>query len=84
MIVGTSHFVSLKAAVDYYRPYGENRASVLRKLKDREIHIHRPRLRPNERLVMLDGGKRYGIADDGPLSPRDRCRDALISAPDGE
>lgn len=72
MIVGTSYFTNLRAAYDYYKPQGFNMLAIQEKLRTKEIYIGRPPLKSNERLVMLDDNKRYGIADDGPLSPRQR------------
>lgn len=73
MIVGTNHFVSLAHAAAYYRPYGYEFSDVARKVDAGEIHLSKPPLKPNERIVMLDDGARYGVADDGPLTPRQRC-----------
>ncbi len=72
MIIGTSYFITRTAANEYYAEYGEEPIRVSHKLLAGEIHIGKPPLKANERLVMLDGGKRYGIADDGPLTPRQR------------
>ena len=61
--VGTSYFVTLDAAVQYYRDYHypSTVAAVIRKLADGEIHLGRPNLKQGERLITLDGGTRYGI-----------------------
>ncbi len=69
-IIGTSYFIDLAAARAYYKDYGVSPADVARKVRAGEIHLGKPPLKPNERIVMLDGGKRYGVADDGPTSPR--------------
>lgn len=71
---GTSHFVSLQAAIDYYRLYemdsfsdgvettaAELERIVKLKLADGEIHIGAPDFGENERLVKVDGGLRYAI-----------------------
>jgi hypothetical protein len=62
-ITGTSHFTSRAAAVAYYVPYHYPIASeaVDDMLARGEIHIGEPTLRPGERLVLLDGGRRFGI-----------------------
>lgn len=62
---GTSHFVSHSAAVRYYRDYegstAEARKAVDRKLREGEIHIGKPVLKPGQRLSMIDSGTRYAI-----------------------
>lgn len=40
---GTAHFVSLSAAIRYYRPYGTDADEVRRKLADGEIAIGEPK-----------------------------------------
>lgn len=62
---GTSYFKTIRAAEDYYRPYGyANLAqAVHEKIKDGEIHIGQPNLKPGQRLVLIDGGTRYAIEE---------------------
>lgn len=73
MIYGTPYFVSFEAALDYYSAYGGTPETVRHQIAHAAIYIGKPPLKPTERLVMLDNGKRYGIADDGPLTSRQRC-----------
>lgn len=66
VVIGTAYFVSMTAALDYYRPYGYGHngslfRAVERKIADGEIHIGKPACEPHERLVLLDNGRRYGI-----------------------
>lgn len=61
MTYGTSNFVSLSAATRYYRDYGYDASDVKRKIREGEIHIGKPSLKPGERLGLTDGGKRYTI-----------------------
>ena len=67
--VGTSYFVSLRAAYAYYLPYGNDRAEVRRKIKDGEIQIGKPpRIGDTalhgrsqaHKLVIIPGEGRYG------------------------
>jgi hypothetical protein len=80
---GTSHFVSLSAAVDYYRPYiggaprfgpGRYKADVCanwvqEKLESGEIHIGPPPLSPGEWLLVDRKEGRYRIASEHPGPP---------------
>jgi len=59
--IGTNHFISFQAACDYYASYGDTRADVERKLRDGEIHIGQPRLKPDEHLITVDHDWRYAI-----------------------
>ena len=61
MIVGTSHFVSLEAAIRYYREYDLDSAEVARKIADGEIHIGAPELLMGQKLIKIDNGLRYGL-----------------------
>lgn len=63
MTHGTSYFTSLQAAYRYYRPYGDNRASVDRKIEEGLIHIGRPTAKEGERLTIIDGGTRWAIVE---------------------
>lgn len=64
---GTSHFVDRKSAALYYRDYADDRnmmkayALVQRKLKAGEIHLGKPQVKAGEKLILIDGGKRYAI-----------------------
>ena len=66
MVYGTSHFVSMAAATRYYLPCCDNdwtasALEVARKVRCGEIHIGEPKLKPGERLVLLDERTRYGV-----------------------
>jgi hypothetical protein len=65
MKIGTNYFLSFAAAVRYYRDYHGNDACIVvpQKLRDGEIHIGRPILKPGQRLVLIDNGTRYAIED---------------------
>ncbi len=62
-IIGTEHFTSLGAAVRYYKDYGYDRTDVQQKINNGEIQIGKPPYNPQagERLLTIDGGKRYAI-----------------------
>jgi hypothetical protein len=65
-LYGTSYFVTERDAALHYRDYcesmSESRALVKIKIADGEIHIGAPSpLKPNERLTLVDGGRRYAI-----------------------
>jgi hypothetical protein len=57
--IGTAHFISLGAAIRYYRPYGFDKADVARKVAEGEIYIGKPETKPNEEIFTRDG--RYHI-----------------------
>jgi hypothetical protein len=61
--IGTSHFVSLDAAIRYYSDYDYDdvKGAVARKIAEGEISIGKPDLKPGERLTLVDEGKRYAI-----------------------
>ena len=61
--VGTSYFRSKAGAVAYYRDYeGSNaKAAVERKLREGQIHIGPPPLKPGQRAYLIDGGLRYAV-----------------------
>ncbi len=61
MTIGTSYFVSLSAAVRYYKPYGTDKANVEQKIAEGEIHIGKPPVKPGEKLFKIDDGTRYAI-----------------------
>jgi len=65
MTYGTSHFVSKAAAIRYYRDYEGSDAKqvVEQKIREGQIHIGRPHLKPGETLSVVDGGKRYAISN---------------------
>lgn len=67
-LTGTNHFVSFAHAVSYYRSqFGAGaREAVIAKLKTHEIEIGVPKLKDNERLRVIDGGKRYAVEDGRP------------------
>jgi hypothetical protein len=66
MIIGTSHFVSVAAAVAYYRSQSphdspkEVRSDVESKIALEEISIGEPKIQTGESLCIVDGG-RYAI-----------------------
>ena len=66
MIIGTSHFPTRTAAINYYAEYGYDdvAATVDRKIKEGEIHISRPPLKPGQRLRLIDDGARFAIFED--------------------
>ena len=61
MRYGTSHFISKSAAIRYYRQYhyDDTVMAVEAKIASGEIHIGKPRLKDNERLIIEDN--RYFI-----------------------
>ncbi len=61
MMYGTSHFVSLPAAVRDYADYGSDRAQVEQKIAEGQIHIGPPAVKPGERLITIDAGSRYAL-----------------------
>lgn len=75
MTWGTSYFRSRRAAEAYYgQTHGDPKETVTTKLAEREIHIGRPPLKPGERLVIMDGGTRWGITD----APNSMCQNRIL------
>jgi len=64
---GTSYFVSLAKAAQYYRDYeqADGYATAQRKIASGEINIGKPPLAADgsERWVLIDNGTRYAIED---------------------
>lgn len=60
MTYGTCYFITLAAAASYYRSYGDDLASVRRKVAEKLIHIGRPPLKSGEKAV-LDADGRYFV-----------------------
>lgn len=65
-IFGTSHFVSQTAAIRYFslEGYSDAVGYVTDALSDHSISIGKPITAPDERVVLMDGGLRYGIEID--------------------
>lgn len=61
MIVGTSHFVSLRCALSYYAEYGVGKAGVTRKIAEGEIHLGPPTLKTGETIRLVDQNRRYAV-----------------------
>jgi hypothetical protein len=64
----TNHFTSKSAALHYYslyyRDFIDCCIEVARKIDIGEIRIGTPPLKPNEHLVLIDGGDRYAIENE--------------------
>ena len=57
MIIGTNHFTSHYAAVNYYRGYGygaQTNQAVSNKIREGEIVIGKPPLKEGETLSIID------------------------------
>lgn len=69
MRIGTSHFVSVRAANLYYLQYGHDSSDVLHKIIAGEIHIGKPALKLGQRLEIIDAATsrrwdgRYAIVE---------------------
>lgn len=70
LIQGTANFVSFTKACDYYRDQGnewltpgELEKLVRAMVSDGDISIGKPDVPVNSKLVLLDGGTRYGIEE---------------------
>lgn len=64
---GTSHFVSMDKAIEYYNPYAASYADVVklveRQLAEGEIHLGLPEVKAGQRVVVIDEGTRYAIEE---------------------
>lgn len=78
---GTSYFVSLAAAVRYYRDYGYDKRGVQRKIAEGEIHVGKPPLKSGDRLSVIDGGTRYQITEGERNRGRRRNRSVSMLSP---
>ena len=58
--MGTSHFVSKTAAINYYKSYGNDTEEVNRKLRDGELQIGRPKSLPG-RATRVDEDGRWHV-----------------------
>jgi hypothetical protein len=64
---GTSHFVSLEAAVRYYAAYEKNpKRAVELKLKEGSIHIGKPHVNAQQTLSVIADEGRYAITEATP------------------
>ena len=70
MRYGTSNFVNLTKACDYYREQGNDNLTpaqletlVHNKIEDGEIELGKPDVPIGGRLILLDDGTRYGIEE---------------------
>lgn len=61
MIIGTNCFPRLTTAITYYAQYSYGAKDVRNKIKEGEITIGLPELKPGQKVVMIDRGLRYGI-----------------------
>jgi len=62
---GTSYFVSVDAAIRYYKDTEGRSAAhaVDRKIREGQIHIGKPTLKAGQTLLVIDGGTRYAISE---------------------
>jgi hypothetical protein len=60
---GTSYFASKGAAIRYYKPYGYDKEAVESKIRQGEIHIGRPPVKPGQTLKLIDGATRFAIVE---------------------
>lgn len=58
---GTAHFVSLSAALRYYRNQGGTERDVHEKIAMGEIFLGKPECGDGERAVIIPGEGRYAI-----------------------
>lgn len=63
-ITGTCYFITKSKAVKYYALQGETLEDVERKLHEGIIFTGKPPLKPNQRLILIDHGLRYGIQEE--------------------
>lgn len=64
MRVGTSYFVSMNAAIQYYAYEHATEKDIYRKIGEGLIHIGRPETKPGQRLVLIDDNCRWAIEED--------------------
>ena len=68
MTYGTSYFRSMAHAAMYYKRYGAaSHIIVAEKVRDGEIHIGMPPLKPGETCFLIDDGTRWAVDTGKPL-----------------
>jgi hypothetical protein len=71
MITGTYHFFNKESAIKYYG----SRSEVDEALKEGRIAIGEPQgLKPDQRIILIDDGLRYGIEDNQQWREGDTLR----------
>ncbi len=77
---GTSYFVSRSAAERYYKSqgYDDAKETVRDKIRSGDIHIGRPPVKAGQRVITVDGGKRYAIEEKQNPARRGRVTTAPI------
>ncbi len=70
LIVGTSHFINLTKACDYYKMAGIEYTTpahleliVKQKIADGEISLGKPDVGVGQRLIVIDAGCRYALEE---------------------
>lgn len=63
MLVGTNHFVSKYHATKYYTEQGIDVEGVEQKIREGEIKLGMPAIKPGEKIVLIDRNTRYAIED---------------------
>jgi hypothetical protein len=61
MLVGTCHFVSRQAMIDYYKTYDYDENDIDAILIEEINFIGPPKLKPGEKLIVIDNDCRYAI-----------------------
>lgn len=57
--IGTSYFISKKAAIRYFKDYGYDAKAVEQKFERGEIHVGKPIITEFERLEIIPNEGRY-------------------------
>ncbi len=55
--IGTACFLSFSAALRYYKAQGFGRGDVEKKVRDSEIHIGKPTVKDDEKLLVDSDGR---------------------------
>lgn len=61
MYTGTNHFISLKAAIRYYKDYDIDEMQVEQKINEGSIIIGKPEAKPGQKIVLDQREGRYLI-----------------------
>jgi len=64
IIIGTSYFLSIPAAIRYFSYENTTRTTINKKIAEGLIHIGQPLVRKNQKLKIIDDGTRYTIVED--------------------
>jgi hypothetical protein len=61
--IGSAYFNSFTSAVSYWETYGFSRKDVAEKIRNKEIFIERPPIKPGQKILLNKEEGRYFIQE---------------------